>query len=91
MIQHNQTSGELMRLVHAGKIKFAGNKKLRIYGKLNCASGRRMKRGNRVFFSSQEEAELLGYRPCRKCMRHEYTQATPESPLPRVSLLTKDQ
>lgn len=71
MIQHNQTSSELMRLVHAGKIKFAGNKKLRIYGKLNCASGKRMKKGNRVFFSSHEEAELLGYRPCRKCMQHQ--------------------
>jgi methylphosphotriester-DNA--protein-cysteine methyltransferase len=56
------------KLVRAGKISFAGNKKLKIYGRLNCASGKRMKKSNRVFFSSQEEALRFGYRPCGSCL-----------------------
>ncbi len=80
MIHHNQTSRELLRLIRAGEITFAGNKKLRIYGKLSCTSGKRMKKANRVFFSSQEEAESLGYRPCGKGMHHEYTRITRRCP-----------
>ncbi|MEX2235226.1 MAG: Ada metal-binding domain-containing protein [Cyclobacteriaceae bacterium] len=56
------------RLVHSREIRFAGNRKLKIYGRLNCASGRRIKKNNRVFFSSEEEATRFGYRPCAKCM-----------------------
>jgi hypothetical protein len=65
-------SREFRTLVHAGKIRFAGNQKLKIYGRLNCASGKRMKKINRVFFSSEEDALCSGYRPCAHCMPKEY-------------------
>jgi hypothetical protein len=66
---HFSTSEELKRLIHAGKIRFAGNKRLKIVGMLNCGSGKRMKKSNRVFFSSEQEAFSAGYRPCGNCMR----------------------
>ena len=66
------TQAEFKKLVHAGKIRFAGNQNLKIYGKLGCASGKRMKKINRVFFSSEEEAWQCGYRPCGNCMPEEY-------------------
>lgn len=62
---------KLAMLINNGPVKFGGNKKLRIYGKLSCASGKRMKVENRVFFSSAEEAEQNAYRPCGHCMRTE--------------------
>jgi methylphosphotriester-DNA--protein-cysteine methyltransferase len=66
------TDTEFKRLVQSGGIRFAGNRKLKIYGRLNCASGKRMKKVNRVFFTSEEEAVRFGYRPCGHCMRMEY-------------------
>ena len=54
------------------QITFAGNKKLRIYGALICSSGKRMKKENRVFFSSEKEAVENGYRPCGHCMNETY-------------------
>jgi methylphosphotriester-DNA--protein-cysteine methyltransferase len=62
----------LKNLIDAGKIQFAGNSKLRIYGTLRCSSGKRIKTENRVFFKSAEEAVNEGYRPCGHCMREEY-------------------
>ncbi|WP_262902036.1 Ada metal-binding domain-containing protein [Pinibacter aurantiacus] len=59
-------------MIRAKEINFGGNAKLKIYGKLSCKSGKRMKRENRVFFHSGEEAILSGYRPCGHCMRKEY-------------------
>lgn len=54
-----------------------GNKSLKIYGKLDCASalfwinkGFYVK--NRVFFASEEDAISAGYRPCARCMKKEY-------------------
>ncbi|MEP1096910.1 MAG: Ada metal-binding domain-containing protein [Cyclobacteriaceae bacterium] len=55
-----------------GEIVFAGNSKLKIYGRLGCSSGKRMKVKNRVFFDSEAEAIQLGYRPCGNCMRKAY-------------------
>ena len=54
-----------------------GNKKLKVYGRLDCPSALRyLEKGyysdNRVFFESKEIANKLGYRPCAKCMRKEY-------------------
>jgi methylphosphotriester-DNA--protein-cysteine methyltransferase len=46
--------------------------KLKIYGKLSCLSGKRMKLQNRVFFKNTEEALANGYRPCGHCMQNEY-------------------
>ena len=65
-------SRALYQLIAAGQIKLGGNKKLKIYGKLNCASGKRMKIENRVFFKNEEEAIAFGYRPCGNCLTAEY-------------------
>ena len=73
MIQHNEISSlELKHKIRKGEILFGGNKKLKIYGLLNCKSGMRMLQQNRVFFSSEKEAKELGYRPCGNCMKAAY-------------------
>lgn len=43
----------LLSLIKNRKILWAGNRKLKIYGKLNCKSGKRMKTQNRVFFQNE--------------------------------------
>lgn len=83
---------QLKSLIRAGHILFAGNRKLRIYGKLNCASGKRMLKDNRVFFATEAAALDAGYRACRKCMREtsRLTVKSPErSPLPRGNRIMK--
>jgi methylphosphotriester-DNA--protein-cysteine methyltransferase len=65
-------SKNLKLLLDAKQVQFAGNAKLKIYGTLNCRSGKRMKAQNRVFFKSAAEALQLGYRPCGHCMVEEY-------------------
>jgi methylphosphotriester-DNA--protein-cysteine methyltransferase len=73
MIKHAKlTDTELFVLIRKGKIRLAGNRRLKIYGQLNCCSGKRMSRENRVFFASEDEAQLLGYRPCGNCMHDAY-------------------
>lgn len=62
----------LYKLIAAGEIRLAGNKKLKIYGDLNCASGKRMKVETRVFFKNEEEAISNNYRPCGNCLAAEY-------------------
>lgn len=57
----------------------AGNKKLKIYGRFDCRSALRyIKNGyyvkNRVFFSDEETAILVGYRPCAICMNEKYNE-----------------
>jgi methylphosphotriester-DNA--protein-cysteine methyltransferase len=64
---------KLYQLIASNKICFGANKKLKIYGHINCSSGKRMKSENRVFFSSATEAEKNGYRPCGHCMKDAYT------------------
>ena len=54
-----------------------GNKKLKIYGKLDCISALKwIEKGyykdNRVFFENEDVAKTLGYRPCAICMKKEY-------------------
>jgi len=65
-------SRQLKQLLDKNEIAFAGNSKLKIYGTLDCSSGKRMKVQNRVFFHSIAEAVELGYRPCGHCMRVAY-------------------
>lgn len=73
MILHTETGQPvLLSLIRQGKICFGGNRKLKIYGTINCTSGKRMKKENRVFFHSSEEAIQLGYRPCGHCMKADY-------------------
>ena len=66
------TKKELSLLIRIGEIKFGGNKRLKIYGTLSCTTGKRMKKENRVFFQSGDEAIDEGYRPCGLCMKAEY-------------------
>ena len=54
-----------------------GNKKLKIYGKLDCPSALGWIRkgkyvNNRVFFENEEKAKDVGYRPCGIFMKKEY-------------------
>ena len=63
---------ELYKKIRKKEIRFGGNKKLKIYGTLYCLSGRRMKKENREFFNSENEAIKNGYRPCGHCMRDKY-------------------
>ncbi|TAJ51992.1 MAG: metal-binding protein [Chitinophagaceae bacterium] len=66
-------------LIRQKKIHLGGNSKLRIYGILSCRSGKKMKRENRVFFASEEDAIANGYRPCAHCMRAAYQNWKNES------------
>jgi len=51
MIKHNDIPNtELHTQIKQILICFGGNTKLKIYGTLNCSSGKRMKKQNRVFF-----------------------------------------
>ena len=56
-----------------------GNKRLKIYGKLDCPSAlRHIEDGkyvkHRVFFADEETAIKAGYRPCGVCMKKEYEE-----------------
>lgn len=39
----------------------------KIFGRLDCASGKGMKKENRVFFLTWDDAIANGYRPCKVC------------------------
>ena len=73
MIVHAEiTPTELQKLIRKKQIQVAGNSNLKIYGTLQCSSGKRMKTENRVFFENADEAVKCGYRPCAKCLIEEY-------------------
>lgn len=73
MITHSELSDHMVRqLIRESVVTLAGNKKLRIFGKLNCRSGKRMKKINRVFFTDVEDALNNQFRPCGHCMKREY-------------------
>ncbi|MEM9981118.1 MAG: Ada metal-binding domain-containing protein [Bacteroidota bacterium] len=75
MIHHCTLSKiALSRKIRRKEIILAGNKQLKIFGTLQCSSGKRMKRKNRVFFSSIAEAKAYSFRPCGHCMRTAYNQ-----------------
>ncbi|KIO77713.1 metal-binding protein [Pedobacter lusitanus] len=75
MIKHAAISDEQVRaLIKKGMITLGGNKKLKIYGRLNCKSGKRMNRVNRVFFADEKEALENGFRPCANCQRNLYKE-----------------
>jgi DNA/RNA endonuclease YhcR with UshA esterase domain len=61
-------------LIRKGDITLGGYKKAKIYGLLNCPSGKRMKAENRIFFKDEAEALANGYRPCGHCMKKEYAK-----------------
>ncbi|WP_255711004.1 Ada metal-binding domain-containing protein [Dyadobacter chenhuakuii] len=81
MIRHSdlgppsfQTSRRLKKLIDDHIICCGGNARLKIFGTLQCNSGKRMKMKNRVFFNSENEAMLRGFRPCGHCMREAYSK-----------------
>jgi len=63
---------KLFLLIKDGAISLGGNKKLKIYGTMNCRSGKRMLEKNQVFFKNREEALQHGFRPCAHCLYDEY-------------------
>ncbi len=73
MVKHRDILDvDLFKKLKSQNIQFGGNRRLKIYGKLSCSSGKRMKKENRVFFSSEEEAIRNNYRPCGHCMKAQY-------------------
>lgn len=73
MWRHSELEpAELGQKLKQQEIRFAGNAQLKIYGRLTCASGKRMLKNNRVFFVDEQEAIAQGYRPCGHCMRQAY-------------------
>ncbi len=44
-----------------------GCRTTRIYCRVDCRAGKRMKPQNRIYFSSPEEARASGYRACKVC------------------------
>jgi hypothetical protein len=65
-------STDLRKMITSDEIQLGGNFRLKIYGTLSCASGKRMKKENRVFFKSEKEAIALDFRPCGHCLREKY-------------------
>lgn len=73
MFTHGQiTDAALKAKLKTREISFGGNHKLKIYGTLHCKSGKNLKKENRVFFSSEEEAIRNNFRPCGHCMKSAY-------------------
>lgn len=67
------TPQQLFHLLRKQHVRLSGNRRLKIYGLLNCPAGRRMKRENRVFFQHEAHALQAGYRPCSICLPQAYT------------------
>jgi methylphosphotriester-DNA--protein-cysteine methyltransferase len=60
----------------AAKGTFGGHRKLRLYGRLDCASALRYVANgtyakSRVVFADEATAISAGYRPCSRCMPRE--------------------
>jgi methylphosphotriester-DNA--protein-cysteine methyltransferase len=73
MIHHSEISdSELKSKIRRQEICFGGYKKGKIYGLLNCSSGKKMKKENRIFFKDETEALANDYRPCGHCMKEKY-------------------
>jgi methylphosphotriester-DNA--protein-cysteine methyltransferase len=58
--------------------QLGGNRKDRIYGRLDCGTARAALRNGyaeyRVFFADEAAAIAAGYRPCGNCMRQRYRE-----------------
>lgn len=75
MIRHTEANNQEIRsMIRNGKVTYAGNSTLRVFGLLKCRSGKRMKKAHRVFFATADEACKVGYRPCGHCLRKEYNE-----------------
>lgn len=47
--------------------RYAGNTTHKIFGRLDCKSGMRTFKENRVFFANWEDTIAAGYKPCERC------------------------
>ena len=75
MLRHTDiTDSQVISKIRTGEIRYGGNSRLKIFGRLNCRSGKRMKKANRVFFHSYSEAIQECFRPCGHCMYKEYRE-----------------
>ena len=73
MVKHSEINDKDLRSqIKLKEICFGGNRSLKIYGTLQCKSGKQMKKENRVFFVSESEAIKNGFRPCGHCMKVKY-------------------
>jgi hypothetical protein len=79
MIRHSELGADpllrqrkLHALIRLKCITLGGHRNLKIYGRLSCSSGKRMKPENRVFFETEMDAIQAGYRPCGHCMPDAY-------------------
>jgi methylphosphotriester-DNA--protein-cysteine methyltransferase len=73
VIRHDAITDAALRAhLRDGSLTLAGNRRLKIYGRLDCRAGRRMARGTRVFFANHAAAEDVGYRPCAHCLPAAY-------------------
>lgn len=61
-----------MRRLRHREIMAAGNTSSHIYGRLDCVFGKRMNKGNRIFFKSFQQAIDQGFRPCGHCLKDHY-------------------
>ena len=86
MIRHAEIDdADLRARIRRGEITLGGYDHLRIYGRLDCASGKRMLRQRRVFFRDQAEALAAGYRPCGNCLRADYRAWRAATGVPETS------
>jgi len=75
MIYHTKINDHDLHLqIKKGFIRFGGNATLKIFGRLDCRSGKSMKKENRVFFNTVKEPIGTGFRPCGHCMKPAYKQ-----------------
>lgn len=58
----------------------SGRRGGKIFGRLDCKTGMRMLKKNRVFFHSYEDAIAVGFRPCKLC------KPTPHDTYPKRAL-----
>ena len=73
MIRHADiTNADLLASIKQNEICLGGNIPMKIYGTLQCKSGKRLKKQNRIFFKCENEAKVNGYRPCGHCMNKKY-------------------
>jgi hypothetical protein len=73
MKSHSELSDlDLRSKIKQKEIGLGGNINLKIFGTLSCASGKKLKRENRVFFLDEKEAIENGFRPCGNCLKPKY-------------------
>ena len=73
LLRHDAVTDAALRArLRDGSLTMAGNRRLKIYGRLDCPAGRRMHRSRRVFFADMASALSAGYRPCARCCQAAY-------------------